>query len=360
MKKIVLNLSQGRSEVWVGHGILKKIVKFFETQKPSRVFIIADIYFKDQALTVSKDLHKAGLNSEIQLIQISEEFKDFHRIYPIYGWLLRNGADRHSVIVALGGGVIGDLAGFLAGTYMRGIKWIGIPTTLVAQVDSSIGGKTGVNHQEGKNLIGVFHHPSLVVCELDFLQTLPKRELISGLGEMIKYGLIFDPVFFFELKRGWKKIVQLKPKVLKKTVYLCLKWKAKIIEKDELDHLGIREVLNFGHTVGHALEAECGYGFYRHGESVILGMRAASFISMKAGHLDLTIYKRIDSFLRQLPLPRIPKKIKTENLIRRIQLDKKSKGGKVGFILLSQIGKTFRNSNVSQIDLIDSLEMLKK
>jgi 3-dehydroquinate synthase len=291
-------------------------------------------------------------------VPATEAFKDFSKIYPLYGELLKFRADRHTVLFALGGGVIGDAAGFLAGTYMRGMRWVGLPTTLLAQVDSSIGGKTGVNHAAGKNLIGAFHQPSFVACDLDFLKTLPERERVSGLGEMIKYGLIYDAPFYAWLEKNWEGIVSGETRSLEEAVARCARWKARAVARDERDVSGVREVLNFGHTVGHALEGATRYQTFRHGEAIILGMRAATRISVDRGHLKPAAGARIDSFLCSLPVPRVPSRILPEQLLGYVRKDKKAKAGKVRFVLLKSIGKTLLDRGVTDDQILEACRLI--
>ncbi len=365
MKKIILTSSSGEHKIWVGNEIVQRITKHllqdsFPKGKLKQGFIIADQRLKGHVQKLNQGLKAAGWKTHTIFVKASEELKDFRRIYPLYGQLLRAGGNRHSVIFALGGGVIGDVAGFIAGTFLRGIRWVGIPTTLLAQIDSSLGGKTGINHEQGKNLIGVFHQPSVIICDSSFLKTLPRRELVSGLGEMIKYGLLFDPSFFLQLKEDWQKFLILNPKKIVGAIHQCLSWKAKIVTKDELDRIGIREVLNFGHTLGHALEAEAGYGYFRHGEAVILGMRAALHLSVLSGHLSQKVQIEVDTFLGSLPVPPISKKIKNSTLLARLKHDKKSENGITRFVLLKAIGKPVLDRNISDNKILVTLDWLRK
>jgi 3-dehydroquinate synthase len=303
-------------------------------------------------------LKVAGWETHLVRVPATEGFKDFGKIYPLYSELLRAGADRHTVLFALGGGVIGDAAGFLAGTYMRGLRWVGLPTTLLAQVDSSIGGKTGVNHASGKNLIGVFHQPSLVACDLDYLKTLPERERVSGLGEMIKYGLIYDAPFYAWLEKHWESIVSGESRKLEEAVARCARWKARAVTRDERDLAGVREVLNFGHTVGHALEGATKYATFRHGEAIILGMRAATRLSVDRGHLKPTIGARIESFLGSLPAPKVPARVTPARLLGFVRKDKKAKAGKVRFVLLRAVGKTRLDRGVRDDQILDACRLI--
>jgi len=360
MKKIILNLPSNQCEIVIGEKLLETPGAFRLKGTESKGFIVADARLRLPAKRLEAVLTQAGWRIHTRFIPATEEFKALHKIYPLYDWLLSNGADRHSVIFAVGGGVVGDTVGFLAGTFLRGIRWVGVPSTLLAQVDSSVGGKTAVNHEKGKNLIGVFHQPSQVLCDVALLKTLPRRELISGLGEIIKYGLVFDAAFFSEIEKNFEAILDLKPATIMRAVHRSLKWKAQIVRKDERDTLGLREVLNFGHTFGHALEAETGFKYFRHGEAVIWGMRAACHLSVLAGHLDEKTQKRIDTFLAGLPVPKIPNSVKTESLLSRLKSDKKAKNGIVRFVLLQKIGKAVLDRSIRDADLGATVDRIRK
>ncbi|CAM6053786.1 unnamed protein product [Sphagnum tenellum] len=351
MKVFKVKLSQNH-EVWLGDHTLSCLPEASLFKSASQIFIFTDQRLRSKARDLAHQLRSSlGTNSRVKVIAlpVSEDLKSFKQVYPLYGKLLKFGGDRASVLLALGGGVIGDLVGFIAGTYLRGIRWVGIPTTLLAQVDSCLGGKTGVNHELGKNLVGVIHQPSLVVCDLSFLATLKKRDRISGLGEMIKYGLIFDSALFLRLKKNWVKILQGDFSV--QDIQACLKWKSSVVEKDERDECGIREVLNFGHTFGHALEAESNYGYFRHGEAILYGMRVACFISLQKGYLSQPVHAEIESFLKSIPVPPLPKAITMERYLRRIRLDKKSLAGRVRFVLLKEVGKTLSDHQVTRAEI---------
>jgi 3-dehydroquinate synthase len=354
-RRISLDLSRQRSDIWVGNRLSSGLEKVFRNEKKGKAFFIIDRKLKKQATPWLKQFQQLEWNTHVYFAVASEKFKDIKSIFPLYQWLLQGGADRSSILIAVGGGVIGDATGFLAGTYMRGIRWAGIPTTLLAQVDSAVGGKTAVNHPQSKNLIGVFHQPSWVFCDGTFLNTLPKRDRVSGLGEMIKYGLAFSPHLFNHLETQWKKVISGSLSGQNELIYECLKLKSKMVRNDELDCLGIREVLNLGHTFGHALEAETEYSYFRHGEAVILGLRVAAHLSLLRKHLNPKKYQKIESFLSLLPVPSIPKSIKTENLISRLKSDKKVRNGKVRFVLLRDIGKTSLDDQVTPSQLLECI-----
>ncbi len=364
MKKIFVRLPDQQTEVWVGSQILIKALEHISARMDHsrKAFILADRVLRDSVKKLILTLKGMGWTVEVFSVAATEDFKNFESIYPLYGKLLEGNADRNSIVIALGGGVIGDAAGFLAGTYMRGIPWIVIPTTILAQVDSCLGGKTGVNHPIGKNLIGLFHHPSYVICDTSLLGSLlgslPVRDRISGLGEMVKMGLIMDPKFYKSLEKNWKKVFELDDFELNRVIHQSLVMKAQLVEQDPRDQLGLREVLNFGHTIGHALEAECGYGYLRHGEAVLWGMRAAVYLSVLQGHLEQQVHLEIDGFLASLSVPLLPKELKVHQILKRLKSDKKSRQGKVRFVLLKSIGKTLLDAHVPDSALRQTIRWL--
>lgn len=364
MKKLNLTLRKQTHPIYIGEGILvSAVLKGVQNLKSSQGMLFADRKLKSKALELKQALKQAGWEISILFFDVTEELKSFPSVYPLYGKLLKAGITRHAVLFALGGGVIGDLAGFVAATYLRGIQWVSLPTTLLAQVDSGIGGKTGVNHESGKNLIGVFHQPSFIVCDSQFIKTLGRRDRISGLGEMIKYGLIADRALFSLLKNRWQELIRLKTaqemKLLTRTLEKCIRIKLKTIEKDEFDRLGKREILNFGHTLGHALEAGAGYGVYRHGEAIIQGMRAAIYLSQKQGYLPQKEASEIQTFLSALPVPQLPPSLTYTKLLKYLKQDKKQdQTGKIRFILLKKIGQPAINSHINNQSLKNTHKFL--
>ncbi len=272
------------------------------------------------------------------LFDDSESAKRLSTVEEISRALIALGADRHSTLVAVGGGVVGDVAGFVAATYLRGVRVVHVPTTLVAQVDSSIGGKTGVNLPEGKNLVGAFYSPRQVITDPDLLSTLPHREFRAGLYEVIKYGAIADPSLFKFLERNMLALLRRDRAALAYVIPRCIRIKARIVGKDERES-GLRQVLNFGHTLGHALETATGYRRFRHGEAVGHGMIFATLLSLATRRLSLFQgFRLIQLILSVGPLPEIPPISLKE--IRSVLLnDKKSKRGKIGWVLPSRIGK---------------------
>ncbi|HWO42645.1 MAG TPA: 3-dehydroquinate synthase [Candidatus Eisenbacteria bacterium] len=289
---------------------------------------------------VSHSLERSGFAVVPILIPDGEEYKNINSLSVVYDRLIAERFERKSSILALGGGVVGDLAGFAAATFLRGVPYVQVPTTLLAQVDSSIGGKTAINHQQGKNLIGAFYQPRLVVIDVTVLRSLPRRELVAGMAEVIKYGVISDAVLFESLEREVANVLALEPTLLIRIISACCSIKARVVEQDERED-DSRAVLNFGHTVGHALEAVTGYTRFLHGEAVGIGMACATAISTRRGFCDASSAARIRRLIQKAGLPlEIPADVRLPDLIGAIEIDKKSAAGKIKFVMCEGIGKT--------------------
>jgi 3-dehydroquinate synthase len=270
-----------------------------------------------------------------------EEHKNLAWLAVVYDRLLEAGLERRSPVVALGGGVIGDLAGFAAATLLRGLPSALVPTTLLAQVDAAIGGKTGVNHVLGKNLIGAFHQPRLVLADIDVLQTLPRRELLAGMAEVIKYGAIGDAGLFRHLEEHLADLVRLRSDVVVPVVAACCRLKAAVVTADEREEQGARAVLNFGHTLGHAIEALTEYRELLHGEAVAIGMVAAARVSCALGRCEQATAARLERLLKRAGLPtEIPRGLTPAALALAMKTDKKSGDGRIRFVCLEEIGRT--------------------
>jgi 3-dehydroquinate synthase len=290
--------------------------------------------------TTASALRASGFEPTVVEIPDGEEHKNLAWLAVIYDRLLEAGIDRRSPVVALGGGVVGDLAGFAAGTLLRGLPLVQVPTTLLAQVDAGIGGKTGVNHALGKNLIGVFHQPEFVVADVGVLRTLPRRELVAGLAEVIKYGVIMDETLFDDVEAHLDDLLALHGEVLVRVVATCARHKAAVVAADEREERGGRAVLNFGHTVGHALEALTEYRQFLHGEAVAIGMVAAARVSRALGCCDASTVARIEHVLTRAGLPTaLPSDIAPEALALGMQADKKRTGGRIRFVAVEAIGR---------------------
>lgn len=340
MKQLTINLPSRTHPVSIGSQILALPEVW---PRPSGQNQQAMVYL-DQAVAnflpqLQAGLEAAGWQVHSRLLDGGESLKDFESIYPLYAELMQAGIQRRSLLVAVGGGTVGDAIGFLAATYLRGIDWINVPTTLLAQVDSCLGGKTGVNHAAGKNLIGAIYQPVAIVCELDFLKGLGQRDRVSGLGEMLKYGLIEDPAFWEQLVAQAPAIIAGESAALEAAVARSLQIKAQFVAGDELDLTGVRAILNFGHTFGHALEAATQYGYYRHGEAVLLGMQMALQMSALMGLLPDERATELMTPLQQLPCPPVPEGISAEDLLEPMLHDKKNDGRGIRCLLLPDIGR---------------------
>ena len=358
VKTVRVALGPRSYDVKIGPGAISQLSNFPAPTK--RAFIIADQSLRAARARLKSTLLKAGWEVHEFAVQAGEGLKDFKDIYPLYGKLLAAKAHRDSVLFALGGGSVGDAAGFLAATYLRGIAWVGVPTTLLAQVDSSLGGKTAVNHEQGKNLIGSFHQPSLVICDTDFLKTISPREWISGLGEIVKYGIAFDPAFFKFLLANTPAFLTHDVSVVAHCILRSVQWKAKMVARDEFDRKGAREVLNLGHTFGHVLESMTSYRVYQHGEAVLWGIRFALALSRVRGLLSASELEPIDRFLGKLPVPAIPKNFRPETLLKMMSHDKKVRVGKIHFVLVQHLGKTVSDAGVTGDDLAAAFRLLMR
>ena len=292
------------------------------------------------AAAALRNLKASGFEAVLVTVPAGETAKSLRTVQACYDQLAAHRLERRSFIVALGGGVLGDVAGFVAATYLRGIPFVQVPTTLLAQVDSSVGGKVGVNLKAGKNLVGAFHQPRLVLCDLDTLRTLPAREFRAGLAEVIKYGIIYDRALFGRLERAMPRLLQLQPKILEAVVARCCQIKAEVVGQDETE-TGLRAILNFGHTIGHAIEAISGYGKYLHGEAISIGQVAAATLSSALLGLPQNEVGRIVALFQQAGLPvRIAlSRAQRARLSEAMRLDKKVSGGELRFVLARKIGE---------------------
>ena len=282
-------------------------------------------------------LSRVGVQAVSIVLADGERYKDWATLNRIYDALIEGRCDRRSTLIALGGGVIGDLAGFAAATYMRGIPFIQVPTTLLAQVDSSVGGKTGINHPQGKNLIGAFYQPRLVLADTQTLKSLPPRELSAGLAEVIKHGLVRDEAFFAWLEQNMEKLLACDAPALAYAVRRCCEIKAAVVAEDERE-TGVRALLNFGHTFGHAIESGLGYGKWLHGEAVAAGMALAADLSRRMGCIAAADVGRVIALLKRARLPVTQPDIAATRLLESMAVDKKTEAGRLRFILLERIG----------------------
>jgi 3-dehydroquinate synthase len=338
MQTLRVELGERAYAIHIGERLLSSAELILPQLELPRVAIVTNTTV---AALYLEQLAEALRVREVEVISIvledGERYKDWATLTRIYDALLERRCDRKTALIALGGGVIGDLAGFAAATYMRGIPFIQVPTTLLAQVDSSIGGKTGINHPLGKNMIGAFYQPRLVLADTAVLETLPPRELSAGMAEVIKHGLIRDSAFFAWLEQNMEKLLVCDRDALAHAVRRCCEIKAAVVAEDERE-TGVRALLNFGHTFGHAIESGLGYGNWLHGEAVAAGMVMAADLSRRMGLIEHADVERIIGLLKRAKLPVAPPEIAPARLLELMGVDKKAEGGKLRFVLLDGIG----------------------
>ena len=341
-KHINVNLKERAYKIHIEPGIITKTGSLIsQFIKGKNVFILTDdnvnaLYGEKVQKSISKNASKSTLYS----ITPGEGSKNLQTMTELYHEVVQAGLDRKSVIIALGGGVVGDMAGFLAATYMRGIDFIQVPTSLLAMVDSSVGGKTGVDLPEGKNLVGAFWQPKTVIIDPEVLSTLPKRELSCGLAEVVKYGMIFDENFFIYLENNIAALNKLDYAVYTKVISRCCELKADVVCKDEREESGLRALLNYGHTFGHAIETVTGYEKLNHGEAVAIGMCIAANLSVADGRLDDVAELRQERLLKSLHLPCSISDAKPKEIYEAMYKDKKTVDGKLHFVIPETIGDT--------------------
>lgn len=318
------------------------LVKQGSPRQNRKALVITDEHVSQtHAAVVMHSLTGADWKCRMAVVPAGEQSKSLDVISGLYDHLVDFQADRHTFVIAVGGGVVGDAAGFTASTYNRGLPFVQVPTTLLSQVDSSVGGKVGINHPQGKNLIGAFHQPVGVLIDTAVLDTLPERDYKSGLAEVVKYGVILDEEFFGMLEGSVEKILQRDPGILRTIVSRSCRLKGDVVEQDEFERTGQRAVLNYGHTFAHAYEALCGYGELTHGEAVSIGMHHAALLAVKLGRIPQGLVERQAKLLTDLGLPiALPggRKLDPVEILGRMKLDKKTVGGKLRFILPSKLG----------------------
>ncbi len=341
MRKIKVELGSNSYPIYIGSGLLTRTGDWLkELGFSGKLVIITDPTVKRlYDGTLSQSLTKDGFAVVTLLVPEGEEYKSLETAGRLYHELTNSYAERGTPFLALGGGVIGDLTGFVAATYMRGVPLVQIPTTLLAQVDSSIGGKTAVNHDQLKNKIGVFYQPRLVIADIDTLKTLPARELANGLAEVIKSAAIGNKEFFAYLENNIEKVKSLDKGVLEEVVSQTVKIKAGVVEKDEKD-TGLRNILNYGHTIGHAIESASDFKV-AHGQAIAIGMVAAARISNRLGILDSHEVARLKGLIEKASLPTEMPDLKLDEIMQNMKHDKKVTQEKIKFVLLKSIGNAF-------------------
>ena len=356
-KTLHVELGDNSYPLVVGTGLLDSVGDLLSPYaKSNKVLIVSDAFVKMRYMpVVLTSLKAAGLDVSTIEVPVGEESKSLVQFSRIQDSLVEHQLDRGSMLIALGGGVIGDLAGFAAAVYMRGIPYVQIPTTLQAQVDASVGGKTAINHPKGKNLIGAFHQPKLVVIDVDTLKTLPQRDIRSGLIEVIKMGVIRDKPLFERVEENLDPILNLDDTTLIEIISQACVNKAEIVAKDEKES-GLRMVLNYGHTFGHALEALTHYNRYRHGEAVSIGMNCAAQLATNLGMFSETDFQRQRTLLKRAKLPiSFPADLTPEALCDAMYLDKKTLGGKLRLILPTRIGEVVIQNDVDDQHILAAI-----
>ncbi len=359
MQTISVPLQNRSYPIWIEKGLLTKLPELLKPMNQGQKWVI---FSQNEIISLygnslCKGLKSAGFQVELVVLPNGEKAKSLNELEGIFSQLIGMGCDRSSTFLALGGGVVGDATGFIAASFMRGVDYIQIPTTLLAMVDSSIGGKTGVNLPDGKNLVGAIWQPKAVVIDIELLKSLQEREITSAMGEVLKYGAILDRNFFEVVAENLNDILNLsKPELLTEVIGRCAKLKADVVVEDEREG-GKRRILNFGHTIGHALETHFGFETLRHGEAVAYGMLAAGKLSNEDGRLEIEDFELLQTTIKKLPLPKLPE-FDAENIMKIIQRDKKVKDRKINFVLLEAIGKTVIVDSIEKESIIKAMESL--
>ena len=349
MRKIHVPLGAHSYDIFIGQNVCTEISSFCsqENFSPTAMLIVDENVTPLYAEDILDALRAGGLKPKLATVPAGEVSKSLPMAENLYTQMIEEELDRKSPIIALGGGVTGDLAGFIAATYMRGVPFVQVPTSLLAAVDSSVGGKVAVNHILGKNLIGAFYQPQAVFVNLSFLKSLPMREVRAGLGEIIKYGVIYDPELFAYLEAHTQEILDLQEDCLTHIVARCVEIKAEVVAKDEREN-GLRRILNFGHTTAHVIEKETHYIGFNHGEAVAIGMLVAGKISAALGLCKLDDVKRIENLLHAFAMPTKALGLDVEKMYADTIHDKKAIRGKVHWILMTEIGKVIERADIEE------------
>jgi len=354
MKTLEVDLGNRSYPIHIGTDLIDQPGLFNACEKSTSIYIVtnttvAPLYV--QRLT--KTLENFGKPVRTIVLPDGESYKDWKNLQLIFDDLLKFGADRQTMLVALGGGVIGDMTGFAAASFMRGIRFIQVPTTLLAQVDSSVGGKTGINHPLGKNMIGAFHQPVAVIADLNTLKTLPARELSAGLAEVVKHGAIADAQFLDWIEANSKALLACDTDAMSHAVLRSCEIKSAVVSADEREG-GIRATLNFGHTFGHAIEAGMGYGEWLHGEAVGCGMVLGADLSCRLNLISKAEVERLTNIIHSMNLPIMPPKFGAKRYMELMQIDKKTEGGQIRYVVLEKMGKA-QIKNVPDAQVIETL-----
>ena len=355
MKSVQVTLGSRSYPIHVKSGLLKQTASILSDQNHGQKWVIISQYNLMElfGFDLMTELNESGFNCDYITLPVGEASKSLNEFSRVISQMVEFGCDRKTTILALGGGVVGDVSGFVASSFMRGIDYYQIPTTLLAMVDSAIGGKTGINIAEGKNLVGAIYQPKGVLIDPVILESLSKEEVMAGLGEVIKYGAIWDKAFLIDIST-WLEDIDSFP--FEDAIRISCKIKAEVVSKDEREG-DLRRILNFGHTIGHALESHLGYGKIRHGEAVALGMKCAGFISQKLNLLSKEELSTLNQTINRLPLPQLPH-INGNHLMPFIKTDKKSEKGVLNFVLLDGLGNAISSTDVTEELIQESLKVL--
>jgi 3-dehydroquinate synthase len=353
METIRVNLGPRSYDIAVESDALGEFGKFVRQRagKSHRILVVTDSNIESHAESFAAALDDAGFETELSAIPAGEESKSLEQAAFLYDLLADLNADRQTLMVAVGGGVVGDLAGFVAATYNRGLPLLMVPTSLLAMVDSSVGGKVGINLPKGKNLVGAFHQPIGVWIDIKMLETLPEREYCSGLAEVVKYGVIRDAGFFGWLEKNSDALLKKRGPAVSHVVAQCCRIKAEVVEKDEREETGLRMILNYGHTFAHAFEAYAGYGMWLHGEAVAAGMVCASRLAERLRLIGPELTERQRRLLECFGLPTAPNAWPADDLIAIMRRDKKAQAGRLRFILPHRLGEVAAVDDVAESDV---------
>lgn len=357
MHTVNIAISGHEYDAFIGPGVVKMLLQAsLPVAAAHRVAVIADANVAE--------LHRERLQTVLPggtswiEFPAGEANKSLSRLIELLDGLAQAQLDRHDVVVTFGGGLAGDMGGFAAAIWMRGVRFVQVPTTIEAAVDAAVGGKTAVNHTVGKNMVGAFHQPSAVVMDTDFLETLPQRDFIAGLAESVKHAVIRDPAFFDWHVENAAQLVARDPQIISEAISWNVAIKADVVAQDEREH-GLRAILNHGHTVGHALELRAEYGL-RHGECVALGMLVENEIAVRRGLLDAGLAARIRELIATVGLPtKLPEAIPADQVLSAAARDKKNRGGKTVYLIITALGQTLRLDDVSDAEVAAALETIQ-
>ena len=357
METTTVNLGERSYPIFIGSGTLAMLGSLLQERQltAKRVAVVTDTHVASHYQEpLVQSLTEAGYDPWVITLSPGEQHKNLTTLSSLYDKFIEGRIERRSPVIALGGGVVGDMTGFAAATFQRGVPFIQVPTTLLAQIDASVGGKTAVNHPAGKNLIGAFYQPRLVLIDVDTLKTLPEREFLAGVAEVVKYGAILSPDLFTLLEEQLDALLRHDSLLLTSVIKTCCQLKALVVAEDETEG-DYRAILNFGHTLGHALESATAYKHFLHGEAVAVGMAFAAHLSCRLGLCRETIYERLCRLLQKAGLPiAVPETLTKEDVLLGLQTDKKVANGKVKFVCLEAIGKT-RFTQISAQDIVQYL-----